>query len=310
MIYSPVEILDPRLSIASGIFSALTEAAIDFIAEDNKPWSYYVGVALGETAIAAGLPGAAVTMYVIADSVDVLFFHSPDGSLARVYIDGLATAAIDAYNPVPSWVTNTISLVSGVQHRIDIINEVNPNGAKSSSINWLAIGSVTANNGAIQQRTSIMALSLLSVSVQDSEQDTKTASVPLYLPTGLTVAAVQTWADNALQKLDNVMGGQILSAGIQFALTLPGGAKSSPVSGSLNERGGLITFNTSGPRNDSFWIPGIKPSIMPGDSFSLSDTDIAALITVLTTTTNSIRPRTAQDYNFTAARKGTKSIRR
>lgn len=309
MIYSPMEAFDLRLAIAQGIFSALTEAAIDFVAGENKPWTYYTGVALGATAAATGLPDAALTLYVVGDSVDFLFFHSPDGSLAKVFIDGLESAAIDSYNPVPSWITNTISLTGAILHRIDIINTVNTNSSKTSSVNWLAVGPVQVNGGTALPRSETF-MNILSAQIQDSEQDTKTVSVPFYLPNGFTVAQVQTWADNALAKLDAVIGGQLMSAGVTFGLTLPSGAKSSPVAASLNERGGLITFNTSGPRNDSFWIPGILPAIMPGDSFSLSQTDIAALITVLTTTTNSIRPRTAQDYNYTAARKGSKSIRR
>lgn len=313
MIYQPYLVFDLRLQLASALFKAGLLALEDFIAGDNKEWAYYAGAANGYMAVATGIPGAAATLYAIGSQVNGLINRSPDGGLAQIYLNGILASQVDTYidTAIGDWASFAVSLLPGVLNRIDIINAVNPNPAKTSPVNWLALGPVEA--GLLSEvfvRSNRMIT--LVFRIRDAEQNSTLASVPFYLPDGLTIAQVQTYADAVAPELDAVTEGQVAEATVTFALTLPGGLKASATARSVNERGGLITFDTAGPRASSFRIPAIDHALMPGDSFALNDTDIAALVTRLTTATTAanIRPTSEQAYNLTTARAGKKSLRR
>jgi hypothetical protein len=312
IIYQPREIINVYEEIGGGIVGALVSAAVDFISGTNKPWSYYLGVGIGTMALATGIPGAAATIYAIGDTVDAVLFKSPDGSLVRVYLNGILQASVDTYAVGAVWeALNINGLVGGQVNRIDIVNfGVSPN-EDATGIPWLAIGPITIN-GASAYAIGATTMDTLAIRIRDAETDSPDATIPIYLASGLTLAQVQTYADAILPEIDALTEGQIVEASITFNLTLVGGLKSTPDALSLNERGGLITFDTTGPRADSVRIPAMQHTIMGGDSFNLEDDDVAALITRLLTATTAatIRPRTSQDYQFSAARSGKKSLRR
>lgn len=295
-----------------------TLAALDFVAGTNKPWSYYLGVGLGDLAAATGIPNASVTLWAIGQSVDLTFFQSPDGSLADVFVDGLLVSSVDNYATSAVWsVLNIPNLIDGQLSQVTIVNRDNPNVDKSSSINWMALGPITVNGANPQLRSPVqMAYNTLAYRITDSETDSREATVPVYVPQGLQLVDYQEFSDLIAPEIDAVSGGQLTSVSITIELTLPGGLKASPTAGILNERGGLISFDTTGPRRDSVRIPAMNTTIMSGDSFSLADTAVDALITRMTTdtttTTNSavVRPRTAQDYLFSAGVVGKKSFRK
>lgn len=146
--------------------------------------------------------------------------------------------------------------------------------------------------------------------IKDADADSMLDSFPVYLPTGLTLAQYQTWADALAPELDALTEGFIYSMDLNVALTLTSGIATSASSGAQNERGGLIQFSTPIPKKFSVRIPAIKHAIMAGSSFSLADTDVAALITRLTTTTNSARPVTDFEQNMSAALSASKSQRK
>jgi len=156
-----------------------------------------------------------------------------------------------------------------------------------------------------------MAVNTINIRLQDSETDSQLATFPLYVPTGFTLAQYQTFFDAAAEVVDNVTGSEIVAADITLALTLPGGLKASPVAASLNERGGIIGMENAGQFNDSVRIPAILTSIMSGDSFSLSDTAIAALTLLLTAGDSVIFPRTRDGFAWEGTGLyGKKSFRR
>lgn len=313
MIYQPYLVFDLRLQLALGIFKASVLALQDFIAGDNKEWIYYAGAANGYMAAATGIPGASATLYAIGSQVNVLVNRSPDGGLAQIYLNGILASQVDTYldNILGDWMSFSVGILPGVLNRIDIVNAVNPNPEKTSTINWLALGPVEAGPLSEVQLRSRNVITLV-FRIRDAEQNSPLASVPFYLPDGLTIIEVQAFADAVAPELDAATEGQIAEAVVTFGLTLPGGLKANAVTRSVNERGGLITFDTAGPRASSFRIPAIDHTIMPGDSFALNAPAIAALIARLTsaTTAANIRPTSEQGYNFTTARAGKKSLRR
>jgi len=141
-----------------------------------------------------------------------------------------------------------------------------------------------------------MAVNTINIRLQDAETDSQLATFPLYVPTGLTLAQYQSFADTAAEVVDNTTGSEIVGIDMVLALTLPGGLKATPVAASLNERGGLIGMETAGQFNDSVRIPGILVSIMSGDEFSLADTAIAAMTLLLTAGDGVVFPRTRDGF--------------
>lgn len=141
-----------------------------------------------------------------------------------------------------------------------------------------------------------MAVNTINFRLQDAETDSKLATFPLYVPTGFTLAQYQTFVDAAAEVVDNVTGSEIVGIDMALAMTIPAGLKGAPVAASLNERGGIIGMETAGQFNDSVRIPAILQTIMTGDSFSLSDTNIAALTLLLTAGDGVVFPRNREGF--------------
>jgi len=141
-----------------------------------------------------------------------------------------------------------------------------------------------------------MAVNTINFRLQDAETDSKLATLPLYVPTGLTLTQYQTFADTAAEVIDNVTGSEIVGMDLAIALTLPGGLKAVPVAASLNERGGIVGMETAGQFNDSVRIPAILLSLMSGDEFSLTDPLIQAFTLLLTAGNGVVFPRTRDGF--------------
>ena len=122
-----------------------------------------------------------------------------------------------------------------------------------------------------------MAANIVSVTYEDSEGKRK--SEAFYLPTSInTVAGVETQADALVLLLDDVTGCEIVSAKVEFELTLPAGIKASPDANSRCDAGATLSFRNSESRALSLYIPGFLTSKMAGDVVQSGDTEVAALI--------------------------------
>lgn len=310
--FNPEDVLDLRNAVGTGIVGAIFRAANDFFFGNGKPWYYYAGVAVGGTAAATGIEGATATTYVVANVVEAYVLKGPGNGEMKVFLDGVEQGVIDLEAATEIWelVELVIDPAGAVLRRVDL-QSVAVAGAA-----WMAIGPIILTHDTdaptAQERTQAMAYDTIVFKVRDAESDTNESSVPINVPTGFTLAQLQTYVDAIAPQIDVLTEGQITGASVTVNMTLPGTIKTEPDAGAFNERGGLITFDTTGPRADSVRIPAISKTLMPGDSFSIADTDVAALITRLTTATTAanIQPRTTQDYQFVAARKGSKSLRK
>jgi hypothetical protein len=90
----------------------------------------------------------------------------------------------------------------------------------------------------------------ISVKIQDyvgGEGSTK--SLVLYLPATVSVSSINTLLSTLLPALDDVIDGQIMEARVNLALTLPGGLKSSPVTGQDVHNGANLTYD---PNNTDY----------------------------------------------------------
>lgn len=311
----PDKVLNLRSVATQGIYSAIYRVAADFLAGENKPWYYYTGVLAGASIAATGIDGASAAVTVLANQVEALLLKNPNGGELAVFVDGVQQGVIDLYAANETWelIEIFVDPVAAAFKTIELRNNI----AGAAAYSWLALGTFTITRDildpvVLDKETLSMPYDTIVFRVQDDESDTREASVPINIPTGSTVAEIQAFADAIAPEIDALTEGKVASASVTINLTLPGGLKADPVAGSFNERGGLITFDTTGPRADSVRIPAMNKTIMPGDSFALTDTDVAALVTRLTTATTAanIRPRTTQDYEYSAARRGSKSLRK
>jgi len=155
-----------------------------------------------------------------------------------------------------------------------------------------------------------MAVNTITLRTQDDESDTKTAAFPIYVPTGFTLAEYQAIVTVGAPLLDAVTESKVVSADMLLSLTLPGGLKATPVASALNERGGLVGWDTAGQFGDSYRIPAILHSIMSGDAFSVADVLIDALNSFFILGTTTVIPRTRDGFTWTAPTYGRKSLRR
>lgn len=162
-----------------------------------------------------------------------------------------------------------------------------------------------------------MGLQTVVYHVQDAEENSPLSSIPINFLDSVALADVQEAAVALAPLIDAVTGGVIVSADLTLPIDLSAASpalKTTAETGITNERGGLISFDTSGPRADSVRIPAISFTKMPGNEFALTDTDVAALVAYINTThtinTHSIRINTPQMYIYQTARRGVKSTRR
>jgi hypothetical protein len=70
-----------------------------------------------------------------------------------------------------------------------------------------------------------------------------TKSLLLYIPATVTVSTLNTLMSTLLPALDAVIDGQIVDSRVDLALTLPGGLKSSPVTGQDVHNGATLTYD-------------------------------------------------------------------
>jgi hypothetical protein len=100
-------------------------------------------------------------------------------------------------------------------------------------------------SGRASTKEPVVALTnLLSVSVMDMSQGVK--AIPVYFPTTVTVANLQTFLTAFAPLLDAAIDAKIVSAAATTQLTLPGGIKTDAVTGNTVHEGALFGFNATG----------------------------------------------------------------
>lgn len=324
IIYQPELIFNVREALGGALKAAGLRAAADFVAGVNKPWSYYLGMTFGGAALATTIPGAAATLYVIGDSLDFWVFKSPSGSELRMFLNGIQETSLNTYAVTEAWeLIQNIVLAPGQTNELTFVNYAASVDDGATGIPFLALGDFEVfGTDALAFAGGSPIMDTIVFRLADSETIPKQAPFPVSIPSGQTIATIQAYATIAAKRLDLVTGSKIAKAEVTLDLTLPAydpdpdstQIKDAAVAGALNERGGLVSFDATGPRNESVWVPAIRTTIMPGAEFSLADADVASLVSMFTgnVTANSvaIRPVTPNNYQFSTALKGKKSLRR
>lgn len=141
-----------------------------------------------------------------------------------------------------------------------------------------------------------MAVNAINFRIGDAESDTKTSPVTIYVPTGLEVADYQAFADAGAPLVDAISGGVIRAVDMTLNLSVPGGLKTVPLAGILNERGVVIGMATAGQFNDSTRVPAVRFTLMPGDTANVADPAIANFALWLTAGVDPVFPRTREGF--------------
>lgn len=314
IIYQPdFQFIDLRNSLITGLVDAATLGALDFVAESNKSWAYYTGAALGGAAAATGIVGASFTVYAVAETLDILVFKSEEGSNIDVFIDGVATGQITTYLANAAWENFVVDLGNRKQARVDFVNAGVAAG-NTSGISWMALGPLTTNNtDKLISGVQTMA-TRINFLLRDSETNERFSSFPVYVQDGLETATLQALADRWIPLIEGVSGCEVAEVEVTLSLATTAKTVLAPVAGIVGERGGLVTFSTSGPRAESVRIPGIRTTIMPGDEFSITDAAVQAvtdeLVATPTVNTEVITYYTPYGYTWDVPQKGKKSSRK
>lgn len=145
----------------------------------------------------------------------------------------------------------------------------------------------------------------ITLYIGDKDVDTRFHPFPFRVPTGQTIAQIQNITDNLIPLVENTSEGYIDHATVELNLDIDARVRTAALTGASNERGGLVSMSTSGPRNSSFRVPAITHTIMPGETPNTGDTNLAALIDAFTNGVNNgttdVAPLTDQGYAFLAA---------
>jgi len=92
---------------------------------------------------------------------------------------------------------------------------------------------------------------------------------------------------------------------------LPGGLKSAPATGAENERTGLFSMIASGtPNSYGEDFPSFSSLYFTGNQIDTANTNVASLITLMTTTSNNCRVTDRYGNNLTGVKNAVKTFRK
>ena len=151
----------------------------------------------------------------------------------------------------------------------------------------------------------------ISISITDGSGDVK--AVPLYFPTGMTLANVQAGSDAFATALNDVIDGKITAISYTKALTVPGGLNAA-AAGDI-ERGVLLSMIAANTTyKHGLFLPTAKDTVFSGDepitgSGALA-TFISDLISGLGTGGSELFPADRYANDLTALARATKRFRK
>jgi len=265
-IYDPDPgILDIRNELTGALVSAALLGAVDFIRQENKPPAFYAGVFAGGAAIATGVPGGAITLYVIGDTLDAQVFRTPDSSNLRVFLNGVQYTSLETYAATEVWEILQVILEEGL-NRVDFVND-GPGVQNAGNISWLALAQFDVQGVTdaviLENRRPVMATYNASISTVDSRN--RRRAINVRVPDTIAVADVQGYVQALIPLIEAIVQVAFVEASLEVPIVLPGGARAVPVAQSNGDIGGLFQFATVGQYPESIRLPGILPTLISGD---------------------------------------------
>jgi len=123
-----------------------------------------------------------------------------------------------------------------------------------------------------------LAQSALSTTIEDEPGERQAMPIYLNIDDTNTLADIQTAMGAIISLIDGVTDGKIVRARLVVNVTLPGGLKASPVTGSDNEETGLFTFDLTGAVGKAFAVdvPAVAQAILDPANMNRIDLTVAA----------------------------------
>jgi hypothetical protein len=122
---------------------------------------------------------------------------------------------------------------------------------------------------------------LISYSLADD--DGNVSSVPIFIPTGSTLAAIQTFSDSMAAAIDGISGAKIQSASVMKALTLPGGMKANALGDHFVNHGANFGYDAADTvYRHTARIPAIKLTLLTGEVVNTADPLVVTFDTGMT----------------------------
>jgi hypothetical protein len=148
----------------------------------------------------------------------------------------------------------------------------------------------------------------VSITLRDRAGDRSSIYIPF--PATTTVAQMSSFAEAFVVALDPVTDSVIEQLGISLKLGLPAGLKTIP-GNQLNQVGALFNFDLNATRyTHSIRVPAIRITKLSGDSINLTDTEVQALINVLTSGSGGALPSDRFGNDILALNSASMSYRR
>lgn len=126
---------------------------------------------------------------------------------------------------------------------------------------------------------------ILSYTITDALAVQATSVIYLDAPGTVTLANLQTFANDYTPLLDAITDGQIVGIEVRVPLIIAG-AKSGPAEGAEVERTGLFNFEQAGTRyKNGVDVPAIKDELIVGGRINLTDAAVTSWRDFLLATT-------------------------
>jgi len=152
---------------------------------------------------------------------------------------------------------------------------------------------------------------VVSYQLKDADHEPTSLDIPFTTSTGL-LADIVAWIGTITPAIDLVVDGQILKIKLSLLIPLPtSGIKTAPASGAENERTGLFSMVASGtPNGYGFDMPSFSSIYFTGNQIDTSNTNVAALVTLLTSVTNNTRVTDRYGNNLASVKNAVKTFRK
>lgn len=157
-----------------------------------------------------------------------------------------------------------------------------------------------------------MADTLLSVGLLDDAGATKRANI--FLPSTMTLAQIQGWSDVYVPLLNDVVDGAPTDAQVTFALTLPGGLRTTPVADSTVRRGADFTFANASRYKWPAYIPAWSLTYIDGGNIDIVSTPVSDFLSAYTAGLvvggTTYQPLNGSGFDLTALSKAKEAFRK
>jgi hypothetical protein len=116
---------------------------------------------------------------------------------------------------------------------------------------------------------------LISISLVDINGNR--ATVPIFVPSGESVLALQTYMEAATTALDDVTAAKIDSASVTLSLNLPAGLKAAATAGHFINQGANFAFDAANtPYRHTIRVPAILETLLNGEQVDTTDAAVIA----------------------------------